>query len=348
MDCSKPVAEEIHVVGARRGRRCACFGSLAVGLIVVLAGCRSEPAVDFVLPAVEIDDAAGQGDLDLSTGDLLEVTYFKVYESKGPYRVGINDTLRLVVKNRPELDSEAVVLPDGTCVFPWLGAVPVKGRTIAEVTADVTEHYRGHLDSPEVDVLLPKPRGRVEDFFEVLGISPGGAVRQVRVSEEGTLHLPLIGPVSVLDRPLSAVRSEVEAAYAAVLPEIDVTIALTVRSPHFITVMGEVRHNGVFEVPGRVTVMRALAYGGGVTDRAYLPQVLHVRPRDDGSLEVNVLDIEGLVAGEASGIWLARVCPDDLLYVPRSPISDINVFVDQYLRKMIPISVGIGIPVGGD
>jgi hypothetical protein len=32
----------------------------------------------------------------------------------------------------------------------------------------------------------------------------------------------------------------------------------------------------------------------------------------------------------------------DIVFVPRSPIADVNVWVDRYLRKNIPVSVSIG------
>jgi hypothetical protein len=34
--------------------------------------------------------------------------------------------------------------------------------------------------------------------------------------------------------------------------------------------------------------------------------------------------------------------PFDIVYVPKSPIANVNVWVDQYIRRNIPISTGFG------
>jgi protein involved in polysaccharide export with SLBB domain len=40
-----------------------------------------------------------------------------------------------------------------------------------------------------------------------------------------------------------------------------------------------------------------------------------------------------------------RLAPHDILYVPRSPIGNVDEFVDLYIRRLLPIQPGIQVPV---
>jgi len=40
-----------------------------------------------------------------------------------------------------------------------------------------------------------------------------------------------------------------------------------------------------------------------------------------------------------------RLSGGDMVFVPRSAIADVNVFIDQFIRRNIPINIGVGIPI---
>ena len=41
-----------------------------------------------------------------------------------------------------------------------------------------------------------------------------------------------------------------------------------------------------------------------------------------------------------------RLAPYDVVYVPKSAIANVNLFIDQYIRKNIPIPFGISYGIG--
>ena len=57
--------------------------------------------------------------------------------------------------------------------------------------------------------------------------------------------------------------------------------------------------------------------------------------RQQQVLEVR-LDNDGADEGTNSDLFLA---PYDLVLVPSSDVSDVNVWVDQYIRRMVPIPI---------
>jgi polysaccharide export outer membrane protein len=69
------------------------------------------------------------------------------------YRIGVGDKLKVVVFGEPELSSELEVGAGGTISMPLLGEVPVKGKTIRELTETITVELDGaYLKDPKVSV----------------------------------------------------------------------------------------------------------------------------------------------------------------------------------------------------
>ncbi|MBZ0267691.1 polysaccharide biosynthesis/export family protein [bacterium] len=238
---------------------------------------------------------------------------------------------------------DVTILPDGTGTLRQIGVVQLRGLTVKAVTDTLTARYSEHFSQPRVDVVITRSRERVTDFFSVLFQRPGGAVREVTINEEGTLDLPLIQPIDVLGRPLREVRNEIAAAYKDVLPELSVTTSLLSRGQRTVTVLGEVKQAGVFETAYRISALQAIAYAGGFTDRARRSQVILVRPGPTGRLTVRSLNLDSALDFDDPQLLSVAVQPYDIVYVPRTPIGNVNAFVDQYLRRMIPLDLGFGV-----
>jgi polysaccharide export outer membrane protein len=196
--------------------------------------------------------------------------------------------------------------------------------------------------------LVVEPGGRVDDFFEIMLGGPLGAVRDGTVTDDGYLRLPLIPPIQAADHYFSDVSERISVAYAEVFPELEVTTVFALRRrQRKITVLGEVFNGGTFDAVRPVSVLEAIALAGGFTDRARRGQVLLFHPDyRERTLTVRVLDMtKGLKMDDPSIVaWTVR--PHDIVYVPRSTISDLNVFVDQFVTQMIPFDLRINILAG--
>lgn len=67
------------------------------------------------------------------------------------YRLGPGDQLRVTVFGETDLTGQYVVSSQGNISFPLLGEVPAGGRTLAELTTEMTSRLReGFLRSPSV------------------------------------------------------------------------------------------------------------------------------------------------------------------------------------------------------
>ena len=249
----------------------------------------------------------------------------------------------LVARSSPAVTHKVRLLPDGRVTLPVLGPVRLGGMTVEEAAQALTTQYSAVQEHTVADVLVIEPGGRIDDFFEVLANTPQGAVREATISDDGYLRLPLIPPIVAADRPFADVSSQIDAAYEKVLPELEVnTVFALRRSQRKITVIGEVVRGGMFDAFQPVSILEALALGGGFTDRAWRSQVLLLQPNyRDRTLTVRVLDMRDGLRFDNPSLLATTVRPQDIVYVPRTVIGDVNVFVQQFITALIPFNLRI-------
>ena len=71
-----------------------------------------------------------------------------------PYRLQVGDVLGVRLMLNPELNEEVTVRPDGHISTTVAKDEPASGRTVPEVTADLTRDYSTELRNPRLTVLV--------------------------------------------------------------------------------------------------------------------------------------------------------------------------------------------------
>lgn len=309
----------------------------------------TQPQVDVVPATMPAEHLVLEERTPLNDGDVIEVTFYKDDAYEGAYRLEAGDKVKVEVDNRPELTHEGTVLPDGTLTLPQAGAVAVGGRSATQVQAALLEIYSKQLKSPKVSVLVLQARSRLTDFFQQLQFSGAGSVREIRINE-GVIDLLLIGPVQVSGKTMAEARAMVQARYAQRMPGLHATLSLRSRRDATYAVLGEVLRGGLYPRTGPLTLVQAIAQAGGLSDRAWTEQVLIVRRQKDERIWVRVVNLGKSFETATTRGWGIELAANDVVYVPRSPISDVNLFVEQYLRGVMPVQVGAAAtyPIAGN
>lgn len=70
------------------------------------------------------------------------------------YRIGPGDVIRVAVFGNADLSSRVTVRPDGRLTLPLLGEVSATGKTVNEVTREITEGYRRFVQDARVAVVI--------------------------------------------------------------------------------------------------------------------------------------------------------------------------------------------------
>ncbi len=101
-------------------------------------------------------------------------------------------------------------------------------------------------------------------------------------------------------------------------------------------VIGDVESPGPMPMPGRpLTLIEAIAAAGGHTKQtANLRNTILTRRLVSGEMRSWRLDADIYQWGRQPPIWLQ---PRDIVFVPNSAIDEIDIWVDNYFRRMIPL-----------
>lgn len=328
-----------HAVRCRPRRRLA-----AALLAAALAACASRPSfVSSPLPA----QPASTQNLPLQAGDVVEVRYFATsVAAVQAYRVAVGDTLRVDLIDHPGLSRERLlVLPDGTISLPVAGRLAVADQTLQDITAELARRYRQALiRDPRATVSVVEGDLVLRSLI-ALGNNSTTDANLHEISANGLLALPAVAPIDAL-RPLPELRAAVQQAYQAAFGgRLEAVVNLRRSKPRVVHVIGEVARPGNVDFQSQINVMTAVASAGGMTASAQPDRVVLVRYHADGSHSQWLLDIDRAMNRAEQADARLSVLPGDVIYVPKSGVALANDAVDLYVRRMLPLSVGVGITV---
>ena len=236
--------------------------------------------------------------------------------------LGVGDTLKITVYQNPDLSVESARISEtGQINFPLIGSVGVGGLTIGAAEAKIAKMLRegGFVLRPQVTIQVAQIRSSV---VSILGqVSKPGRypidVVGTKVSEMIAMAGGVVpGGADVVT--LSGIRGgkaikldiDLPSVLQAGKSELDLTVdngdILYVDCAPTAFIYGEVQRPGMFPLQRGMTLMQALAQGGGLTPKGTQRGIkVH---RRDASGKVNILDL-GLND---------PVVRDDVIYVKES------------------------------
>jgi protein involved in polysaccharide export with SLBB domain len=144
----------------------------------------------------------------------------------------------------------------------------------------------------------------------------------------------------VVGRTLADLAAEIEAALAQRVRRPQVVINVQGSIPSLrVFVGGEVGRPGVQNLAGPLTALQAVLAADGLRDTAQPAQVTVLRQGPNGERQVLRLDLQAVMEGREGAQDLA-LAPYDVVLVPRSGIANVGLWVDQWVRRVVPLSLG--------
>lgn len=156
------------------------------------------------------------------------------------------------------------------------------------------------------------------------------------IGPDGRFTLPLLGRVTLAGLSLDAAEERIDTALreAAIVAEAQASI--TVGSyAGMVYVGGEVAQPGAVPITAALNPLQAIVEAGGLRDTARSRRIAVIRPAADGTAEVTPVNIREFIRA-GSGEGGLRLQPGDIVFVPRSGIAEVNLFLDQYVNGLIP------------
>jgi polysaccharide export outer membrane protein len=192
--------------------------------------------------------------------------------------------------------------------FLWLTAAAGPGALRAEETTSATE---------------PPPATRLDytlqasDLIKVQVFQEDDLNRDVRLSQEYTVTLPLIGTINLKGMTVRQAGELIRKLYDRdylVNPQVSVIVAEY--AARTVNVLGAVNTPGTVNFPPEqpLTLLDAIARAGGFNRLADRSKVKLTRSVPGGKAETYVIDADQIIQGRAKETWPLQ--KDDVIYIP--------------------------------
>ncbi|WP_337997624.1 polysaccharide biosynthesis/export family protein [Oleispirillum naphthae] len=157
------------------------------------------------------------------------------------------------------------------------------------------------------------------------------------VLPDGRITLKTTGVVSVMDQTVEEATATLTEKARKLLRDPIVTVAVADAVSAKVYVDGAVARPGAYPINGRIGVMEAIAQANGFRDEALLSSIALIRrsPRDTPMLKV--IDLQGFLEGGAAAKTAdVPLAAGDIVFVPRSSIGELNLWIEQFVNRALP------------
>jgi polysaccharide export outer membrane protein len=339
-----------------------------------VAGAGNAPGAATVSLPPEVPSGHGSPD----NADRLNTRLFRraaPRDTPGDLPLGPGDLIEISVVNMFELSGRKVRVPrDGGITLPLLGAVPVSGRSPAELEEDLRRRLQEkYMHDPQVSVYVHERRsqrisvlgavrkggvleltgrlrladalamaeGLTDDADHVVYVfrrAPADAVARAQAGRAQVTESAAPGTTTETTDVMTAIDLE---AIANGNEELNVPLeagdVIQVPRAGSVYVGGQVARPGSVPLKGKTTVYQAILAAGGPTNIAALGDVRHYRTRPDGQVGVTALDLDEFEAGKGA----PEVQKNDVIIVGK---NSIKAFVYGTLELFSGVfGVGVGL-----
>lgn len=162
------------------------------------------------------------------------------------------------------------------------------------------------------------------------------------IRPDGMISLQLIDDVAAAGlTPLELDRLLTE-MYSKIIRQPAVTVIVKEFSGQKVYIGGEVNTPGLIPISGKLTALQAILQANGFKNTAEASSVVILRNQGTATPQFIVADLSEVLKANA---WQNDVPlrPYDIVFVPMTTIGKMDLFVEQYIDKLLPISRSIGL-----
>jgi len=159
----------------------------------------------------------------------------------------------------------------------------------------------------------------------------------VRVRPDGRISMSPVDDVPAAGLTPEELDKQLTDKFAKVIRRPDLSVIVREFAAQRAFVGGEVQQPGVVELVSADSVLSAIMQTGGALPGAELNRVLLIRRGGGNQCCVIPLNVNKIIK-QGTGDLLLH--PFDVVYVPRNVITEINLFVEQYINRIVPRMFG--------
>jgi polysaccharide biosynthesis/export protein len=152
----------------------------------------------------------------------------------------------------------------------------------------------------------------VDDVLDIAVWNNTTVSRTVPVRPDGKISLPLLNEVPAAGLTPTQLRANLMAKLVEYMPNPEVSVIVREVHSNKISVLGEVRKAGRYEITQRATVLDAVALAGGFNDWARRTKLVIMRQEANGTKRIPI-NYNRIVSEEDENVLLQ---PGDIVVVP--------------------------------
>jgi len=284
----------------------------------------------------------------------------------GRYLINVTDELDIKFPDRPDLNEMVRVRPDGKISLRLINSIQADGRSPEELQAEIALRYREFalpVNSPTSGPVEKRYVIGAGDELEIKFPYHQGYDQAVKVRPDGKISLNQVKTIQAEGKTPDELEIELNQRYQAFLKQPDLVVivrnyarnrffvgetpvpagledlrpVVIVRSfsPLQVFVGGEVARPGVLGYRGNMSVLSSIIEAGGTKPGAQIATVLVLRRTGPAQAVVLRRDLRPDQRGAGTNdIYLE---PFDIVFVPKTPISQVGEFMEQLFGILPPL-----------
>ena len=209
----------------------------------------------------------------------------------------------------------------------------------ARIPDPLNQFQRWHNDESEY-ALYPG------DQIDIVVPSAPELSRTLTVGPDGRVVMPMTKPVMAAGKTMPDVAAALSAQLATQLRDPRVDVTPRAYAPQQIFVGGEVGQQGTYTLPGPVGALEAVFMAGGFSTSAQTNHVVILRRHQNGRMMARLIDFRDGLNNPRTLADTVQLRRGDIIFVPRSDVAEVGLFMQQYVRNALPVDIGLSYNLG--
>ncbi|MFN3461184.1 MAG: polysaccharide biosynthesis/export family protein [Oceanibaculum sp.] len=182
---------------------------------------------------------------------------------------------------------------------------------------------------------VPEYRLGSGDTVQVTYLFTPNLDEEALVAPDGTITLRIAGRLQAEGLTAEELNGAVTEASAKWMRQPVTRVAVREARAARVYVGGQVGRAGAIPLDRRIGALEAVLLAGGFTDEARTSEVVLIRRSPEDSPMLRTLNLKDFIqTGGADGT--VPLVAGDILYVPRSGIAEVNLWIDQFINRVLP------------
>jgi polysaccharide export outer membrane protein len=219
-----------------------------------------------------------------------------------------------------------------------------KGFVIKSLAKDVTKEVTSAFEE-EVNATSPQKSDYVLNTGDVLDVKffyNPGINEKVTIRPDGKISLQLVDEVEAVGLTPSQLDHLLTLKYSKRLNPLEVSVIVREFAGREVYVGGEVVSPGSMHLTTKMTSLQAILNAGGFRETAHPGSVLVISRAPGNNMLTRIIDLKEVLTEESDQKKDFLLKPFDIVYVPKTFIARADKFVDQWIRKLIPVNLNAG------